>query len=251
MKSTWFGTRRRYEFAKCLRDADYGLRMDEVFREFLQCSFSALYQPVHKLRHGNICPDEEATYMRSIGRVKHASKFSEAMAILVQGLEEDPSDFLGQVMSELDMNDSKFRGQCFTPRDLCTLMAQMQLERSEPNDERALWLNEPCCGGGAILIAASELLKGWGFYPWHYRWIAEDIDIKCFQMTFIQTTLLGIPAGVIHRNTLTLETWRSEWNLISIMHRARGNRGKEIAEDIKADEESDPVEITKTQLSLF
>jgi len=250
MKSTWFGSRDRYDFARLIREADYGMNLDELFREFLQCAFSATYQPVHKLRHGAICPDEEETYMRSIGRVKYPKKFGEAMGVLTMGLENDPSDFLGQTMSELDMNDSKFRGQCFTPRDLCLLMGQMMIQDEQPNDDKALWLSEPACGGGAMLIAMSEVLKGNGFWPWHYRWVATDVDIKCFQMTFIQTTLLGIPAGVIWGNTLTLEEHRSEWNLIAVMHRAR-DREESADGPVTVAEDCESVDVGKVQLELF
>lgn len=141
MKSTWFGSRNRYDFARLIREADYGMHLHDLFREFLQCAFSAVYQPVHKLRSGAISDDEEATYMQSIRRVKYPKKFGEAMGVLTLGLEEEPSDFLGQTMSELDMNDSKFRGQCFTPNDLCLLMGQMLMQDAEPNDDKAIWLN--------------------------------------------------------------------------------------------------------------
>lgn len=40
--------------------------------------------------------------------------------------------------------------------------------------------------------------------------VAQDIDIRCVWMAYIQLSLYGIPAVVIHGNTLTMETW-SRW----------------------------------------
>lgn len=39
---------------------------------------------------------------------------------------------------------------------------------------------------------------------------AQDIDLKCVHMTYLQLSLYGIPAVVIHGNTLTVEEW-SRW----------------------------------------
>ena len=39
---------------------------------------------------------------------------------------------------------------------------------------------------------------------------ATDVDLKCVYMCYLQLSLLGIPAVVIHGNSLTLEEW-SRW----------------------------------------
>lgn len=235
MKSTWFGERERYDFARLLHDADYSLRLDEVFRIFLETSFAALYQPTHKLRFGDICPEEEERYMRSIGRVKNARKIAEALGVLTLAMDRRQYDFLGAVMQELGVNDKNFRGQCFTPPDVSRLMAQMTMGQQEPVPGRTLMLNEPACGGGSMVIEASEVLKGWGFYPWDYCWVAQDVDWKCFAMTYIQTTLCGIPCGVVHGNTLTLEQWRSEWNMIATLHPPKQRQRDESPEEVSGE----------------
>ena len=40
--------------------------------------------------------------------------------------------------------------------------------------------------------------------------VAQDIDIRCVWMTYIQCCLYRIPVAVIHGNTLTQEEW-SYW----------------------------------------
>ena len=39
---------------------------------------------------------------------------------------------------------------------------------------------------------------------------ACDIDIKCVHMTYLQLALCGVPATVIHGNSLSQEEW-SRW----------------------------------------
>ena len=47
-------------------------------------------------------------------------------------------------------------------------------------------------------------------YQTKMRAVATDIDLKCVHMAYIQLSLYGIPAVIIHGNTLTVEEW-SHW----------------------------------------
>ncbi|MBQ3255855.1 MAG: hypothetical protein IJA67_00365 [Oscillospiraceae bacterium] len=40
--------------------------------------------------------------------------------------------------------------------------------------------------------------------------VATDIDLKCVHMVYIQLSLYGNPAVIIHGNALTVEEW-SHW----------------------------------------
>jgi len=101
-----------------------------------------------------------------------------------------------------------------------------------------------------MLIAMSQFLKERGFFPWHYRWVATDIDQKCFHMTYIQTTLLMIPAGVTWGNTLSLEEHRSEWNLPAVLHRPR-DREESVDGPVKVAEDCESIDVGQVQLELF
>lgn len=237
MKSTWFANRRRYEFAKCLRDADYSMHLYELMRLFLQASYGAMKQASNLAAGHGMDEAIEQTVIDAQMRVKHKQRLAECLGVLVMGLEEEPHDFLGTVISELDQNDSKFKGQCFTPDSLCRLMSSVTIGHEKPNDERRLMLNEPACGGGAMVIAAAETLKGNGFMPWHYHWTCVDVDWRMFAVTFIQLNLLGIPAHVIHGNTLSLEQWDSAVTIVSMLHPPR-KRDWESREAFMGDQES-------------
>ena len=250
MKSTWFGQRSRYDFARCVCEADYG-RMDfDLFRSFLVCTHAAFMQACNRL-HGSIDSEIESAFEQEIKKCKNATKFSEALGILTEALEEEPYDFLGYVMMELGLGNNQ-AGQCFTPRDVSRAMAEMILMDANPEAGRTLKLQEPACGGGSMIIEASQVLKSKGFYPWHYCWWATDVDWKCYAMTFIQTTLLGIPAVVTCGNSLTLEQFTTSANLICLLHPPKRERNTdgypERTEKEKCCQENQP---RSTQRQLF
>lgn len=164
-------------------------------------------------------------------QLKYPEKFQQAMGAMVCGLEKDPHDFLGTVFMEIGANDISWKGQCFTPSSVCSLMAQMTYGEIAPTKEKTVMFHEPACGAGAMIIASSQVLKNNGFGPRDYLWHAVDIDWMCYAMTYIQTTLLSIPAVVHHGNTLTMVMTKSRRNLISAMHPERKTRPDEsIAE---------------------
>ena len=61
-----------------------------------------------------------------------------------------------------------------------------------------------------MLIAALEALKSLGVnYARNCFMEANDVDIRCVHMTYLQLALAGVPAIVRHQNTLTRECWSS------------------------------------------
>lgn len=54
---------------------------------------------------------------------------------------------------------------------------------------------------------------------------ATDIDLKCVHMCYLQLSLYGIPAVVIHGNTLTLEEWSHWFTPIYVLHGWRWRSG--------------------------
>lgn len=125
--------------------------------------------------------------------------------------EDDPCDILGDIYHELRLNN-EWNGQFFTPDHICRLMAEIV----NPVDEFAgkdgpVTINEPTCGSGTMVIGAVWAMKRKNFdFQRKSFFVAQDIDIRCVWMAYIQLSLYGIPAVVIHGNTLTMEEW-SRW----------------------------------------
>lgn len=205
MKSTDFNDRKEYDLARCIYEAGghKGYRTYELFSAFCFFAFAALRQGVWKVQTGAINAELEAEYLEQEARFPNPKKFSEAMALLVQELEAKPRDVLGNVYQCLGMADKDFAGQCFTPASLSEMLARMTLgEEITPDPNYRLTINEPACGGGAMAIAATNYLKQRGFEPRHYFLWAQDISTICFQMSYVQLSLLGVPAVVIRGDTL-------------------------------------------------
>jgi type I restriction-modification system DNA methylase subunit len=211
----------RMDFGKCLRDADYSQHNWELFRVFLTCATYSMQQAVNKLRTGELDPAVEENYMKEIKRVKHPKKMSECLGILTMALEKTPYDFLGTYYSEESLNDKKWAGQCFTPTAVSQCIAEVSMCDLEKPQGRSLLLAEPACGGGSMVIAATEVLKKKGLTPWDFYWVATDVSWNCFCMCYVQCTLLYIPATIIHGNTLTLEEYASSVTLAGVLHPPR------------------------------
>lgn len=223
MKSTWFADRRRYEFARLIRDADPYESSWKTMDAFLQASFYAMRQGANMATGNTMDQTIEDNVIAAQQSVKHPKKLAEAFGALAMGLDDGEGgyDMLGTTIMEMGQNDVKWRGQCFTPPAVCELMAEVtikdQLADHEPSVTEPLLLNEPACGGGAMVIAASKVLRRHNYHPRHYRWLCVDVDWRMFAICYVQLTLLNIPANVVHGNTLSLEEWDSAQTLAAVM----------------------------------
>lgn len=125
--------------------------------------------------------------------------------------EDDPCDILGSIYHELRLNN-EWNGQFFTPDNICRMMAQMINPIDKSGDKAGpVMINEPTCGSGTMIIGAVWAMKRENFDFRHKSFfVAQDIDIRCVWMAYIQLSLYRIPAVVIHGNSLSMEEW-SRW----------------------------------------
>ena len=132
------------------------------------------------------------------------------LALAVREHSEDPCDILGDVYHKLKLNN-EWNGQFFTPDHICRMMAQMICIDVPSDKEGPVTINEPTCGSGTMVIGAVWAMQRSGIdFRRKSFFVAQDIDIRCVWMAYIQLSLYGIPAVVVHGNTLTMETW-SHW----------------------------------------
>jgi methylase of polypeptide subunit release factors len=82
------------------------------------------------------------------------------------------------------------------------------------NEEGRISLAEPCCGSGAMVLGFAKAMIDAGLnYCTQLAVTAADIDLKCVYMAYLQLSLYGIPAVVIHGNTLTSDEWARWYTL--------------------------------------
>lgn len=180
----------------------------QVFADFVELAAIAI-------RNQMTVYDEELEqrYLKTIGRYDsdEAFRMCELLAITQIALER-PHDFLGGVFQELELS-SHWKGQFFTPYDLCLMVASLSMGdvREHVEQKGYVTLHEPACGSGAIVIAAAEVMREAGLPP-ETTLVADltDNDQTAAYMAYVQLSTLGIPAVVRVGNTLTMkyrETW--------------------------------------------
>ena len=197
---------------KLLKENAYTKGIDQVFIDFLAMSAISIQNSV------NHDDELENQYLNIVGRYskKELENFVEAFSNVVMGLEEKPDDILGNVFHKLELHN-KWKGQFFTPMHICQAMAEMTLGDGESmkkhiEEKGYISVCEPTCGSGAMVIAMSEAMRKNELNPQRQMLaVCTDIDLKCAHMAYIQLSLLGVPAKIIHGNSLTMEQF-SVWN---------------------------------------
>lgn len=115
-------------------------------------------------------------------------------------------DLFGNVYMQIGASSRSLQ-QNFTPQSIGRLMTALTMPKDVELPAAGYFtLNDPACGSGTLLLSGVERLAGNGFNPAQQVVIqAADLDIRCVQMTYLSLALYGVPAVVIHGNSLTLK----------------------------------------------
>lgn len=180
-----------------------------VFTDYITLASCAISNRVDKVHFD----ERENLYMSTIKkyseeeRPKFAELHNKVVNVLNQTLFE--KDLLGEIYHALNLSSS-WNGQFFTPIHIAHLMASMTIGTSvdEINKKGYFTLQEPTCGSGVMVIAAANALYENHLSPSHNMCVlAVDNDIRCAMMAYIQLSYLGIPAVVIHGDSLRIEEY--------------------------------------------
>jgi len=157
-------------------------------------------------REGKPHDDREKQYLRTIKGYNQAEQevFPKLFALLVEALEDEPDqDFLGKMFMGLNLGNH-WKGQFFTPYNICRMIAEMQIDGIEERVQRQGWVsvNDPCCGAGAMLIAARNAMVRRKLGPADALYVAQDIDRTAALMCYLQLSLLGCAGYVVVGDSL-------------------------------------------------
>lgn len=197
----------RRQFVSEFRHTAPYLRRWDVFSDFITLAASELditrvRTPENIERSHKICDRYQPADLQ---------KLKNLFCLLVAALEGGFQDFLGSVFMELELGSGDM-GQFFTPYSLSRLMASVLTGDIEQQLKRCPWvtLDEPTSGAGGMVIAFAEAMLNAGYNPSTQLLVTTtDIDPVAADMTFIQLSLLGIPAIVHTGNTLNLTVSRT------------------------------------------
>lgn len=151
--------------------------------------------------------DREKEYTQSIEALGGVDKPAQMFAIVTNALDLNPDqDFLGKLYMTLKLGNH-WKGQFFTPYNICKMMALMQIgdkEQQEIEDKGWMSVCDPACGAGATLVAAANAFQIRGInYQQRVCFVGQDIDRVVAQMCYVQLSLLGCPGYVMVANTLS------------------------------------------------
>lgn len=226
----------------------------EVFSDFVKMSAIALHNAVA------MAENLEKEYLEIVAKYSkdEVDKFCLLLANLVDLLEPEPIDMLGQLYMELDLS-SNHSGQFFTPSPIAQLMAKIahggQLNMLE--EKAFITLSEPACGAGGMVLAFAKEMIHHGYNPADRLWAqCVDIDRVASMMCYVQLSLWNIPAEVIVGNSLTLEFrevfytpsyylfgWERKLRLRSFFDLMRGLETKTVEEP----EPKEPVTVVTSE----
>lgn len=163
----------------------------EVWRDFVTmaaCSLSNLSDSQHYAERERLYLQHASHYQKG-----ELDNFSAMMACTILAINENPEqDFLGSLYGELGLINRSAE-QFFTPYPIASLMARMTL----PPLEKGRSISDPCCGAGALLIAAANEAKRSGIdVGTDLLFVGQDIDFVPAMMAFIQLSLMGCNAVI-------------------------------------------------------
>lgn len=196
------GEAARKAFVAGIRDLSRRHSTHLVFSDFCHFAAIAISNSVDRVHFDQ----REALYLQKIKRYSkdEMSMFCSLLANLVEMHEAKMADWLGSIFMELELFNH-WKGQYFTPYEICKLMAAISLSDVTQRIEAEKYVStyEPCSGAGAMIIAqADSLLEQDINYQKHMYAIAQDLDETAVHMTYLQMSLLHIPGTVIHGNSL-------------------------------------------------
>ena len=188
------------------------MRMAEVFDLWLEMCALAFRNQACKLRGNDTeWQENEDRYLKivsEIGGKKGADFAAEAFSIFSASMLENPCDFLGQFYMNNEMGNER-AGQFFTPYSVSKMLSGITVEEAKEKINKfssfeVLSINDPTCGAGGMLVAAADHL----FFEVDpvsvdkVFLVGQDIDRRCFYMTYMQLCAIGCMGLVILGNTL-------------------------------------------------
>jgi hypothetical protein len=196
----------------------------QVFFDFCEMSACAISNSCDPHRFA----DREARYLSLVRKytvLEDRRQFPAMFAELTLALEATERDVLGPISQSLGMTSYR-RGQFWTPWEVSRMMARIALSDMKHviEDNGFFTLCEPACGAGGMVLAAAYVVNQEGFnFQRQMHVHAIDIDPWCVHMTYLQASLIGLPAIVIRGDALS-DDWKDFW--FTPMHVWRGFSSK-------------------------
>ena len=250
------------ELVKLIQSFSYGHHLHSVFSDFVELSALAISNSVDRAQFAV----REKRYLDVVGKYmrEEVEKFPQMFALLVDSFEQRVAvvtrsqagtkvasggltDVLGEIYMMLGLGNDR-AGQFFTPYSVSRLMSMILVGENGAEVERRgfIRLHEPACGAGGMVIAAAEsLLESGHNYQQGMHATCIDIDPCCVHMTYVQLSLLHVPATVVHGNALSMEVWGTWYTPAHVLGGWTHKLRRRLEEDLPCE----PVDLAQRQSS--
>jgi len=198
------------ELLNLIKQLSHSRDCREVFTDFMEITAITISNSVDKLNF----TERENQYLNTMKKYtpEHQKLFPEMLSRLVIALGNAPFDVLGKLFYELGLPD-KNKSQIFTPQHIADMMGALVLSNDNKtiSEQGFISFHDSCCGSGVLSLGFANAMGTNGYnYCNQMLATAVDIDLRCVYMSYIQLSLYGIPAIVIHGSALTMEEY-SRW----------------------------------------
>lgn len=193
------------EFLTHMRSLSHARHSWQIWADFVEMAAISIHN-----RLVYMDTELEEQYLTVAGRydAKDLAHFPEMLKLCWEVFQGDLSDFLGQIFQELELA-SHWHGQFFTPYPVCQMLAQMTMDPEQFEQKDVVQIHEPACGAGAMILAAAEYMNDHGIdYGRQAHFVAQDLDFTAVCMTYIQLSIAGVSAKVVHGNTLSMKIYQ-------------------------------------------
>lgn len=204
------------DILKTIEKSNYKLSTHELLADVFECGAIAVSNQFDARQ----ADEREKKYLQIMNKHDKQSQqlivevFSQIYALLSNMINPHIgfADYLGELYMRSETSN-KHAGQFFTPYTISKLTAEISIDRNIVREciekDEILTLNEPSCGSAGMILAAADILYNQEHLNTSHNLLVEcsDIDGRCVHMAYLQLGLVGIPAVIYRRNTLTMETW--------------------------------------------
>lgn len=187
---------------------------NQVFSDMVKWLAYSIRQPISFHRD-----DDIQKQLQALGQKyseQETKVMAEMFALFVEALQEHTNegtyeDSASIIFNELEIQN-KDAGQFFTPFEVALASARLCFDANRTADiikkTGYISLYEPAVDSGGMVLAFAQVMRQAGFDPTHQLLVcAGDVDLRCVCMTYIQTSLYGLPGKIQYGNALSTEAW--------------------------------------------
>lgn len=204
-----------------LNDMAYEHPRYEIISDFFEMSAIAIRNAVsydsqraeYEKRYADVAKKYDGKQIKAFSMA--LARFQDEITLAING-GAPFRDWAGELYMESGTYNANF-GQFFTPYPLSKITAMVGTgidtikAKIAEDSNYIMTIQEPTVGAGGLIVAAMEFLRSNGInYSWNCFVDCGDIDARCFFMTYLTLSLLGVPAVVRLGDALKLE-YRAAW----------------------------------------